>query len=123
MTARVEKQRIERHDLQIPIPSEVVDEGGKSEIRTVTPVNFDTPGGAGELQDGRSVDESGALENAGSDVLPEDLDDPIVPELLSGSSVRPSRWKARIGALMSRSLSVSIFRRHPRGVCCTSHES
>ncbi|CAD6219923.1 unnamed protein product [Miscanthus lutarioriparius] len=86
-------------------------------------VNFDTPGGAGELQDGRSVDESGALDNAGSDVLPEDLDDRIVPELSSGSSGRPSRWKARMGALMSRSLSVSIFRRQPRGACSTSHES
>lgn len=86
-------------------------------------VNFDTPGGAGELQDGRSVDESGALDNAGSDVLPEDLDDRIGPDLSSGSSGRPSRWKALMGALMLRSFSVSIFQRQPRGACSTSHES
>lgn len=86
-------------------------------------VNFDTPGGAGELQDGRSVDESGALDNAGSDVLPEDLDDRIGPDLSSGSSGRPSRWKALMGALMLRSFSVSIFQRQPRGACSTSQES
>lgn len=79
-------------------------------------VNFDTPGGAGELQDARSVDESGVLENAGSDVVQDDFDDQIgVPDLLCGTSGRPSGWKARIGALMSRSLSVSMFRRRPRG--------
>ncbi|WVZ64015.1 hypothetical protein U9M48_013601 [Paspalum notatum var. saurae] len=86
-------------------------------------VNFDTSGSAGELQDGRSVDESGVLDNAGSDVLPEDLDDRIGPDLSSGSSGRPSRWKAMIGALMSRSLSVSIFGWQPCGACYTRHES
>ncbi|CAL5090465.1 unnamed protein product [Urochloa decumbens] len=86
-------------------------------------VNFDTPGGGGELQDARSIDESGVLDNAGSDVPPEDLDDRIGPDLSSGSSGRPSRWKARMGALMPRSLSVSIFRRQPRGASYTSHES
>ncbi|KAL6600473.1 hypothetical protein ACP70R_045273 [Stipagrostis hirtigluma subsp. patula] len=87
-------------------------------------VNFDIPGGAGELQDARSVDESGALDNAGSDVLPEDLDDRIGgPDISSGSSGRPSRWKARMGSLISRSLSVSMFRMRPSGACYTSHES
>ncbi|KAL5206419.1 hypothetical protein ABZP36_034628 [Zizania latifolia] len=81
-------------------------------------VNIDTPGGASELQDARSVDESGVLENAGSDTLPDDLDDRIGgPDLSCGSSGRPSRWKARMGALMSRSLSVSTFLRRP-GVSC-----
>ncbi|XP_037433872.1 F-box protein At1g47056-like [Triticum dicoccoides] len=83
-------------------------------------VNFDTPGGAGELQDA-SVDESGVLENAGSDVVQDDFDDQIgVPDLLCGTSGRPSGWKARIVALISRSLSVSMFRRRPRG---SSHNS
>uniref|UniRef100_A0A0D9XBC0 Uncharacterized protein n=1 Tax=Leersia perrieri TaxID=77586 RepID=A0A0D9XBC0_9ORYZ len=81
-------------------------------------VNVDTPGGAGELQDNRSVDESGVLENAGSDTLPDDLDDRIgAADLSCGSSGRPSRWKARMGAFMSRSLSVSMFRRRPRVSC------
>ncbi|XP_047048733.1 F-box protein At1g47056-like [Lolium rigidum] len=79
-------------------------------------VNFDTPGGAGELQDA-SVDESGVLENAGSDAVQDDFDDQIgVPDLLCGSSGRPSGWKARVGAVISRSLSVSMFRRRPRGI-------
>lgn len=85
-------------------------------------VNFDAPGGAGELQDARSIDESGMLDNVGSDVPPEDLNDQIGPDLSTGSSDRPSRWKARMGAFMPRSLSVSIFRRQPRGTCYTSHE-
>ncbi|GJN40074.1 hypothetical protein PR202_gb29241 [Eleusine coracana subsp. coracana] len=81
-------------------------------------VNFDMPGGAGELQDARSVDESGVLDNAGSDVPPEDLDDRIgATDISSGSSGRPSRWKARMGSLMPRSLSVSMFRRRTIGTC------
>jgi F-box/leucine-rich repeat protein 7 len=83
-------------------------------------VNFDTPGGAGELQDARSIDESGVLDNAGSDVPPEDLDDQIGLDISSGSSGRPSRWKARMGAMMPWSLSVSIFRRQSRGASYTS---
>lgn len=86
-------------------------------------VNLGMPGGAGELQDGRSVDESGALDNARSDVLPEDLDDRIGSDLSSGSSGWPSRWKAWMCALMSRRLSVSIFQRQPREPTYTSHES
>ncbi|KAL5201174.1 hypothetical protein ABZP36_035528 [Zizania latifolia] len=84
-------------------------------------VNVDTPGGAGELQDARSVDESGVLENARSDTLPDDLDDQIgAPDLSCGSSGRPSRWKARMGALMLRSLSVSMFQRRPCVSCYNS---
>ncbi|XP_062194313.1 F-box protein At1g47056-like [Phragmites australis] len=87
-------------------------------------VNFDVPSGAGEFQDARSVDESGVLDNAGSDVLPEDLDDRIGGlDLSTGSSGRPSRWKARMGALMLRSLSVSMFRRRTIRTCYTTHES
>uniref|UniRef100_A0A0E0AZH1 Uncharacterized protein n=1 Tax=Oryza glumipatula TaxID=40148 RepID=A0A0E0AZH1_9ORYZ len=69
------------------------------------------------VKDARSVDESGVLENAGSDTLPDDLDDRIGgPDLSCGSSGRPSGWKAQMGAFMSRSLSVSMFRRRQRGI-------
>ncbi|VAI30700.1 unnamed protein product [Triticum turgidum subsp. durum] len=68
-----------------------------------------------------SVDESGVLENAGSDVVQDDFDDQIgVPDLLCGTSGRPSGWKAWMSALIPRSLSVSMFRRRLRG---SSHNS
>jgi hypothetical protein len=87
-------------------------------------VNFDMPGGAGELLDARSVDESGVPDNAESDVPPEDLEDRIGgPDLSCGSSGRPSRWKARMGLLLPRSMSVSMFRRRTIGTCYTAHES
>jgi hypothetical protein len=87
-------------------------------------VNFDTAGCLGELQDARSVDESGVLDNAGSDVPPEDLEDRIGgPDISSGSSGRPSRWKARMGLLLPRSLSISMFRSRTIRACYTAHES
>jgi hypothetical protein len=64
------------------------------------------------------------LDNAGSDVPPEDLEDRIGgPDLSCGSSGRPSRWKARMGLLLPRSMSVSMFRRRTIGTCYTAHES
>ncbi|KQJ86909.1 hypothetical protein BRADI_4g08400v3 [Brachypodium distachyon] len=73
------------------------------------------------VKDARSVDESGVLENAGSDTVPDDLDDQIgIPDLSCGSSGRPSGWKARLGAFMSRSLSVSVFRRRLQASSCNS---